>query len=186
MNKIIEEIAQRANSILNASKVEVKLPDGYKIVEDKINSTGRIFVAVKDNTLIEFLTDGQLNEKDSLDFHIDTIIKDIKKSVENSHLYDGYSNFISKYMEYKTKNNIYKIYVQDVLVNNEMYSRMFNAYFVEPTTKEFCQITVARGQYNIKERKLLKDMDNKQTDEINISLAKLLTEILDRIIYHNE
>ena len=183
--KRVEKIAKKANSLLNASKIIISLPNGYEVIEDKITNQNRIFVAIKDNTLVQFLTDGELKKNESLEQHIKLVIDDIHKSVSSSPLYYEYDNFIQEYKEYKNNGNLFKIYVQDVLATNDHYSRMMSAFFLEPMSREFCQITVARGQYNRSERKLLKDISNLEQDEINKSLENLLVDIINRLTYVN-
>ena len=58
-----------------------------------------------------------------------------------------------------------------------------NAYFVEPKSKEFCQLSLAIGQYLKSEYKLLREIDDLNRDVLIKNLEKAMMIIMDNIVY---
>ena len=183
------EMAKKANTIQNVDRLLIPILEGFKIVKQDIFSkdSNSFFVAMKNNTIEQFQTDGELNENESFEQRIDKVIKDIKDSVKNNELYKGNNDYIVYYKNYDNNFFDFKIYVQDILVGSKddlKFIRQMNAFFVEGIGNEFCQLSLAAGQYKVSDKyKLLKDIKEYSKDEIIKGLEQGLKVVLDNIIY---
>ena len=188
MDKALE-IAKNMNTILNYQSLLIPILDGFTVIEKNLTDPNHkiIFVAVKNNTLEQFIGDGILGEQESVDDRIEKVVKDIKKEVGTNKLYDGNNEYLCYYKNYDNANFDYKIYVQDILSGSEddlRFARQLSAFFVEPIGNEFYQISVAAGSYAVnKGYKLLKDLKNYEEDEIIKGLEANLKIIMDNIVY---
>lgn len=183
------KVAEKANTIQNVDRLLIPILEGFKVVKQDIfnKDSNTFFVAVKNNTLEQFQTDGELKEKESFEERIDKVIKDIKNTVKNNELYKGNNDFIVYYKNYDNNFFDFKIYIQDILVgtpDDPKFIRQMSAFFVEGIGNEFCQVSLAAGQYKVSDKyKLLKDIKEYNKDEIILSLEQGLKVIMDNIIY---
>ena len=61
------KVAEKANTIQNVDRLLIPILEGFKVVKQDIfnKDSNTFFVAVKNNTLEQFQTDGELKEKES-------------------------------------------------------------------------------------------------------------------------
>ncbi len=185
------QIASKANTIENVNRLLIPILEGFQIVKQDIFSkdSNQFFVAVKNNTIEQFQTDGMLDEKESFEQRVEKVIKQMKDSVKGNELYDGYKDFIVYYKNYDNNFFDFKIYIQDILVGTKedlKFIRQINAFFVEGIGNEFCHLSMAAGQYKVSDKfKLLKDIKEYNKDEIIKGLEDGLKVVLDNIIYRD-
>ena len=183
---ILLEIAKRSNSILNVLDLNIPVLDGFEVKQDiKLNSK-HIFVAQKGSVLEQFLTDGQLVDNEDFEDRVVKILNDVRREVRKNPLYENNGRYIDLYKNYETKLFKFKIYVQDILTDKVHFVRQLNAYFVEPKSKEVCQISVSAGQYLRSEYKLMKEIEDYSKDELTLSIERALLLILDNISYDKD
>lgn len=185
-DNILLNVAKKANTIVNIYNLRIPVLDGFEVKKDiKINSK-HIFVAQNGNTLEQFLTDGQLIDKETLDERVEKILNDIRREVRHNPLYANNGRYLDLYKKYEKNGFNFKIYLQDILTDKEHFVRQLNAYFVEPKSGEVCQISISAGQYLRSEYKILREIDDYSKDVIITSLEKALILILDNISYESE
>ena len=181
-------VAGQASKAENSREVFVPILDDFEVVENKKDSNRTILVAVKNNTLEQYITDGFLLPGETLDTRIEKVKEDLKKNIPNKELYDNFDNYITYYEDYNNYTFYFKVYAQDILAGTEdklLCTKQLTGYFVNPERNEFCQISVAAGPYVVdNQHKLLQDIDNLETDETIIGLTKALELIMDNITYY--
>ena len=177
------ELAKKANTIVNIYNLSIPVLDGFEVKKDiKINSR-HIFVAQKGNVLEQFLTDGQLIDNETLDERIEKMLNDIRREVRHNPLYANNGRYLDLYKKYEKDRFEYKIYLQDIMIDKEHFVRQINAYFIEPESREVCQLSLSAGQYLRSEYKILKEISDYHEDPIIASLEKALMLIIDNIGY---
>lgn len=187
--KIALKMAEKANTIQNVDRLLIPILEGFKIVKQDVfnKDSNSFFVAMKNNTIEQFQTDGALREKESFEERIDKVLDEIKDSVKDNELYKGNNDYIVYYKNYDNNFFDFRIYLQDILVGTKedlKFIRQINAFFVEGIGNEFCQISLASGQYKVSDKfKLLKDIKEYNKDEIIKGLDQGLKVIIDNIIY---
>lgn len=184
--KVIQ-IAQLVEEAENESLRHLFIPilDGFETTPD---TTTDKMVAVKGNTLEQFIIDGVLNRGERVEDRIEKVEQSLQDELPNKELYSGP---MLRYIEdYETDFFNFKIYAQDILAGTKdelFFIRQINGYFVNPTTNEFCQISIAAGRYRVNEtNKLLKDIEDLEEDVITSDLRKALMIIMDNIKYEQE
>ena len=180
-NKLME-VVTKLNSLENINNMFIPIPDGFEIIQNTKIGSNVIFIAKKNNTMEQFLTDGALNTSETIEEHIKKVIDEIKKECENNPIYIGKPDIIKPYRNYANELFEFKIYAQDILVNENSFIRQLNAYFLETESREFCQLSVSAGQYKIsEENKLLTEIQDLTNDNIILGLDDILIQILKRI-----
>ncbi len=188
MQKKIEkaiELAKRLNTIENINKLNIPILDGFEVIDTPPNNK-ILFVAKKDNMIEQLLTDGALIDDEKIDERIDKILLEITKEIEGKPLYK--KGVALKFLkQYHNGEFVFHIYVQDILTgtpSNKKLTRQLNAYFVEPRGKEFCQLSLAAGLYQVGDRyKVLGDIKNLNDDELVKALEVGMDLILNNIKY---
>lgn len=181
--KRIIEAATRANSIINVQDLSIPVLDDFVIQQNIKVDSKFIFVATKDGAIEQFLTDGQLIDDEDFEDRIEKVLNGIRREVRNNPLYKGNGRYIDFYKFHKTKLFNFKIYVQDILIDKDHFVRQMNAYFIEPKSKEFCQLSLAIGQYLKSEYKLLREIDDYNNDILIKTLEEAMILIMDNIVY---
>ena len=184
-------LAKKMNTLINFNLLSVPVLDDFVLVQknltDRNNSV--IFVAIKNNTIEQFLGDGALEPKESFDSRIEKVINQMKEQVKDNPLYEGNDEYLVYYKNYDNDYFDFRIYVQDVLTGTKdslRFVRQMSAFFVEPQGNEFYQISMAAGQYVKSNKfKLLKDIKDYEKDDINKGLEKALKVIMDNIKYRD-
>jgi len=182
-------LAKNMNTLINYQSLAIPVLDDFILVQRNLTDPNHkvIFVAVKNNTMEQFIGDGILGEKESVDDRIEKIIGEIKEEIKDNELYKGNKEYLCYYKNYDNDNFDFKIYIQDILSGTPediKFARQLSAYFVEPKGNEFYQVSVAAGSYSTKEGyKLLRDIGNYEQDEIIKGLEQNLRLIMDNIIY---
>jgi hypothetical protein len=187
IEKIIN-VADQANKAENSREIFIPVLDDFEVVENKKDESGTILVAVKNNTLEQYITDGFLLPGETLDTRIEKVKENLKNNIPNKELYDNFDNYITYYEDYNNYTFYFKVYAQDILAGTEdklLCTKQLNGYFINPERNEFCQISVAAGPYVVdNQHKLLQDIDNLEADETIIGLTKALELIMDNITYY--
>ena len=173
--QLVEEAEQE-----NLKNIFIPILDGFEPTPDSDNNK---MVAIKDNVLEQFYNDGVLKDGETLESKIKENQENTFESLPNKELYDEDS--FKYFKDYSTDFFSFKIYAQDILVGmgQDLYFiRQLNGYFLNPTTNEFCQVSLAAGRYKVDgEYKLLKDIEDLEKDSITMSLYNSLLIIMDNI-----
>ena len=183
------KIAKNMNTLINFNSLAVPVLDDFIVVKKNLTDPNNriIFVAIKNNTLEQFLGDGILDKNESFEGHITGIINEIKEQVKDNPLYEGNDDYLVYYKNYDNGLFDFKVYIQDVLAGTPdkiKFARQMSAFFVEPKGNEFYQICMAAGSYYKSNKfKLLKDIKDYEKDEIVMGLEKALKLIMDNITY---
>ncbi|MBQ4031440.1 MAG: hypothetical protein II625_06765 [Bacilli bacterium] len=185
------KVAKKMNTLIDFNLLSVPVLDDFILVQKNLTDPNNniIFVAVKNNTLEQFLGDGMLEPNESFDDRIEKVINQMKEESKRSPLYEGNDEFLVYYKNYDNENFDFKIYVQDILTgtkDNLKFIRQMSAFFVEPKGNEFYQICMGAGAYAKSNKfKLLKDIKEYEKDEINIGLERNLKLIMDNLTYRD-
>ena len=181
--KDIIEAANKTNSLINVMDLTIPVLDGFVEQQNiKLNSK-HIFVATKDGALEQFLTDGELLDDEDFEGRVEKVLNGIRREVRNNPLYANNGRYVDFYKFHKNTLFNFKIYVQDILIDKEHFVRQMNAYFLEPKSKEFCQLSLSIGQYLKSEYKLLREIDDYSEDVLIKNLEEAMTIIMDNIVY---
>lgn len=154
MEKLIN-ITKIVNNYLDKTRVNVPVLDNLKLVQN--DDKNIIFIAIGRGIIEQYLCDGTLNNGETIDSRIDK---------NNSNIDNCTVRF---YKDYK-KLFDYKIYVQDIKIDNRFIKQM-SAYFVDNNI--FYQISVAIGPYEL----------NDKDELITTNLYNSLKDILDNTSY---
>ena len=183
------KIAKHMNTLINFNSLAVPVLNDFIVVKKNLTDPSNriIFVAIKNNTLEQFLGDGILGKNESFEGHITGVINEIKDQVKDNPLYEGNDEYLVYYKNYENDLFDFKIYIQDILTGTPdkiKFARQMSAFFVEPKGNEFYQICMAAGQYVKSNKfKLLKDIKNYEEDDVIVGLEKDLKIIMDNITY---
>jgi len=183
------KIAKHMNTLINFNSLAVPVLNDFIVVKKNLTDPSNriIFVAIKNNTLEQFLGDGILGKNESFEGHITGVINEIKDQVKDNPLYEGNDEYLVYYKNYENDLFDFKIYIQDILTGTPdkiKFARQMSAFFVEPKGNEFYQICMAAGQYVKSNKfKLLKDIKNYEEDDVIVGLEKNLKIIMDNITY---
>lgn len=183
------KIAKHMNTLINFNSLAVPVLNDFIVVKKNLTDPSNriIFVAIKNNTLEQFLGDGILGKNESFEGHITGVINEIKDQIKDNPLYEGNDEYLVYYKNYENDLFDFKIYIQDILTGTPdkiKFARQMSAFFVEPKGNEFYQICMAAGQYVKSNKfKLLKDIKNYEEDDVIVGLEKNLKIIMDNITY---
>ena len=187
IDKIIQ-LAKKGNTLLSYNELKVPVLDEFTVVQQDLDNPNNnvMFVALRNNVLEQFLGDGALLEDESFEKHLESVIDSMKETVKDNPLYEGNDNYLIPYENYDNDMFDFKIYAQDILMgtkDNIKFVRQLSAFFLEPRSNEFFQISMSAGQYSESEYKLLKDIKDFQNDEILKGLEQNLKLVLDNLTY---
>ena len=152
MEKLIN-VCRVINDYLDKSRVNVPILNNLKIVSN--DDKNIIFVAIGRGIIEQFLCDDKLNDGETIESRIEKNTKDLDNCITTF------------YKDYK-KVFDYKLYVQDIKIDNRCIKQM-NAYFVDNNT--FYQISLAIGPYEVS------DKDEQITENLFNSLKDILDEV---------
>ena len=169
-SKLLKFVAE-LNSKIKCESLFLPLPDGFEIKE----KDDRRFVAVKNNILIQFLTDGVLDKEESLANHIKKVLLENESS--------NILNQVRYIKSHQCGTLYFEIYCQDILVGSQKFIRQINAYFINELTNEFCQLSIACGQYNVSNYPLLNTITDLENDPLLRELLVFTINYLDKITY---
>ena len=137
INKENEELLERLLQNLHKSTLAIPILKEYQVIPETTNA---IFIAKsQDESIQQYLEDGQLEEDETFEQRIDKVLQETQSSmIEN-----GFEN---KGLEYLgTFRNFpfeFKLYLQDN-IKEEKQIRQINAYFIEPESNYFYEVTLA-------------------------------------------
>ena len=168
-----EEKEQLFNEIIeNLHKATLAIPilDGYELIRE---NTGAIFAAKsKDHSVEQYLEDGHLFEEETFEGRINKVIEETNEAITNL----GFRNNELLFLEdYNTDLLNFKLYLQDNVVGNTVI-RQINAYFIEPESRYFYEITLSAPP-------ILKIDIN---DNVTNNIKERLLFILNNIRYNDE
>jgi len=184
----IFKIANKANSLANIDKLNIPIPDGFEVIKEELMDPNLIFVAQKDNYIEQLLTDGRVEENEDIEQRIEKVISETANSIKDNPLYDD-NRFMTYYRTYFNDVIEFNIYIQDILAGSskdKVFIRQLNAYFLEPIGREFCQLSVASGPYDVKDNKLINSITDYSEDLIIKDLDNLLNSILENLVYKDD
>ncbi len=180
---IVFEAVVKSNSLANVMDLTIPVLDGFVVQQNiKLNSK-HIFVATKDGAIEQFLTDGTLADGEDFEERVEKVLNGVRREVRNNPLYAGNGRYLDFYKFHKNNLFNFKLYVQDIIIDKTHFVRQMNAYFIEPKSNEFCQLSLSIGQYLRSEFKLLREMDDYKQDVLIKSLEEAMVLIMDNIVY---
>ena len=187
LDEKILKLVNKLNTIENVNNLDIPILDGFKVLKNEITSDSNIiFVAGKDNTIEQFLTEGTVDETVKVEDKIKEITKYLDNQVKNNPLYKN-RKYITKYKQFNNGTFDFEIYVQDIITGtstNTSFIRQLNAFFIEPQGREFCQVSLSAGRYRVSEKyKLINDIKKLNDDVIIKELDKALLIILNNLKY---
>ena len=186
--KTEDKVIQIAELVEEAEKESLRdlfipILDGFEKTPDTNKNQ---LVAIKGNTMEQFFNDGVLEKGETIEDRIKKVEESLKNNLPNQELYSG--KMLHFLEDYDTDYFSFKVYAQDILTGTKeelFFIRQVNGYFINPTTNEFCQISVAAGRYRVNnENKLLRDMKDLEEDKILSDLRRALMIIMDNINYY--
>ena len=155
----------------NLHKATLKIPilEGYEQIKTKTNA---LIVAVsKDNSVMQYIEDGKLDEQETFENRLNKVINETEKSIKENGLREKPLIFIKNL---SSDILTFKLYQQDNIVGNTII-RQINAYFIEPESKYFYEISLSAPPI---ER-------NKINDYITENIIERIKEILLNITYND-
>ena len=170
INEVLS-IANNLNVRFEKTNLDVPILNGLKIIPID-NQPNLIFLAKDDIVIEQFLCDGTLNNNETFEDRINNVLNSNSKS-NNDNLNVMEPKYIRDY-----GNDIfnYKIYSQDLVINNTKVIKQVYAFFVDKNTNTFYQISLSMGQFNIEEF---------NNDNISNELYNMLILIIHNIKYAN-
>lgn len=179
INKALK-IAEKMNYI---SKNELYIPilDGFKITITNKNG----FSASNNKGILEqFLFEDALEDSETINDRIDKVINSSIDFAKQNNVSLTKENILFV-QDYKTIFD-FKIYIQDIDIFQNKFIRQVNAYFVEPKTNIFYQISIAAGPYFYSSENFTVSKISNVEDNIFIKpLLEMLKTILKNIKYCN-
>ena len=135
---LIDEVLEK----IHKQTIDVPILNEYEMQTD---SKGAIFIAKsKDNSVIQFLEDGKLMDDENFDERLEKVLLETEKAIVDCGLRTTQLKFIENYSSDLFN---FKLYLQDNTVGNTLI-RQINAYFIDPESKYFYEITLAAPPIN--------------------------------------
>lgn len=165
ISKENEKLLNTVLQDLHKSTLAIPVLKEYKVLNEK---TGALLVAKsEDNSVEQYLEDGQLEENETFKDRLKKVLKETKQSMKKY----GFEEKDLKYIEtFKGKLFKYELYLQDNIKNN-IIVRQINAYFVEPESRYFYEITLSAPAMP------LSMVNENVTDNIYARLKVILTNV---------
>lgn len=132
--KLLDEIIKE----LHRSTLAIPVLSEYKLIDEDLENA--LFIAVSpDQSIEQYLEDGQLEDDETFERRLNKVIQETQKSMVSN----GLTNKELVYLG-TIKNNPFefKLFLQDNIKDNK-YVRQINAYFIEPESRFFYEITLA-------------------------------------------
>ena len=167
MNDKINDLVAKLNENEFLSNVKVPILDGFT----QIQNPNTLFTATnEDNYIEQFLSDGIINE--DLDTHINNVIEDTKSAMKEAGI-EEVDNSIKFLKNYKNNYFDFKVYTQDIILNNRII-RQFNVYFIDKDTNAFYQVSLSTGPY---------ELDKKQyvQEDLSSNMIMTINNLMDHI-----
>lgn len=175
MEKNIEGFLNELNERYYIQNILVPILDGFTLIPN--NSLG-IFAAIsKDKYMEQFLCDGILQDNENFEDHLNKVIVDVKSSMRDA----GFEDVDNNVKFLKTFNNglfEFKIYTQD-LVKGEKILRQYNAYFLDPESKAFYQISLTTCPYSINDKFIVET-------SITSNMDKTMKDLMKKVRYRKK
>lgn len=161
LNQVLKNIPKKA--------LKVPIPDNYHIINTDNNNEFLIMIAKSDeNSILQYLIDGKLENQESFEMHVEKVIEDTKKEMKDS-------TNIEFIEDYETNLFRFKLYIQNIEIK-DLIIKQINAYFIEPESNFFYQVSLSSPPFE----------KNKINQEITDTLKDLIKKILSGIQYNKE
>ena len=155
-NKLLKDIPKKT--------LKVPIPNGYNIINTGNNNKFIIMIAKKeDGTLMQYLIDEKLNENENFENHIEKVLRETKQAMNENSSIDFLEDFNSDLFQFK-------LYLQDI-VKDELLIRQINAYFIEPESNYFYQISLTTPPF--KKETVTQEITNILKDSIKPILSNI-------------
>lgn len=128
------QMARTMNLKMHARKLDIKVPNQMAISYP--NDAQTIFIGQAGPIVEQLVADGPINNQ-TIEQRIEIVISTTNNFLQMQNI----SSDFKFYEDYKTNLFDFKVYVQDMDMGTRL-SRGFNAYFIEPTFKDFYQFSV--------------------------------------------
>ena len=164
--KLLKEILET----LHKSTIAVPVINGYEVIKEQTDAL--IVAKSMDNSIEQFLEDGKLEEDETFEERLEKVLKETKKSMVDSGLEEKdlvhFGSFDNPFFHFE-------VYIQDN-IKGDIQIRQMNAYFIEPGTRYFYEISLAAPPLN------LKDIN----DQVTKNIYSLLEPILRQVQYNSD
>lgn len=173
------KFVERLNEASFLQNILVPILDGFT----EIKAEGMVFLAKsKENYLEQLLTEGFLSSNETFDDRLKKVLDETINSMKSANCDNPEKNL--KFIEdYENENFKYKVYLQDIIVNNKIV-RQLNAYFLDEETNVFYEIALSTCPFDLNSNVILLDF-NLEDDEITKNLYNSFKLLLD-LIKHNK
>lgn len=132
-----EELLQKILNNLHRATLKIPELKGYKKIES--DSSTILIAKSDDNAILQFLEDGKLEDNETFDNRIEKVLIETQKAMQDN----GFRNQEIILLEnMKTDKFDFQIFLQDNIVGNTQI-RQINAYFIEPESRYFYEITIS-------------------------------------------
>lgn len=135
-----EELLEAVLKDLHKSTLAIPVLEEYKVIEEDSDA---IFIAVSpDNSVEQYLEDGQLEENETFDQRLKKVLEETKESMKSYGLLEKDFVYLG---EIKNPPFDFRLFLQDN-IKDGMIVRQINAYFIEPESRYFYEITLSAPQ----------------------------------------
>ena len=132
-----EQIIKELMNNLHKATLKIPILKGYEI--DEKQKQALMVAKAKDHSVEQYLEDGKLNENETVQDRIKKVITEAEQEMQKMGLKESKITFLE---EFKSDILQFYLYLQDNITENKQI-RQINAYFIEPESKYFYQITLA-------------------------------------------
>ena len=175
-SEFVDKVASLGNIVLHSERLDIPVIDGFNTNINDGKNPHLIISYSNDKGMIESLTgDGVLDKDESFEDRIQLVTKTTI----------GYTQTISNK---NTDKNLYfakdykaifdfKVYVHDILLEDNKYIKTLYAFFVEPKLNDFYQLSLSAGVFDY-------DPDNNEFGKLdeNDPVYKILIDKLEFIM----
>lgn len=179
-------IASEITNIINISEygnhLFIPVLDG--LVEQKSDEPQNLLIATCDGLVEQLVCDGDMGEELFID-RINNIINNTKKFMEENGC-ENVDNSFAFYKDYSNGIFNFKVYIQDLIIptSEEIKKfRTFIAFFVDPETNAFYQLSIGAGPFAYSDEQLKLGEFDLNNDMVTIGLNDSLNVLMDNIKY---
>lgn len=160
-DKLLNEILET----LHKSLIAVPVLNGYNVIKEKTDAL--IVAKSMDNSVEQFLEDGKLEKDETFEQRLKKVIKETEKSMVDSGLQEKELEYLGSF-----DNDFFhfELYLQDN-IKDDIQIRQVNAYFLEPGSKYFYELSLAAPPL------YLKDINDHVTKNILSRLEPVLRQV---------
>lgn len=178
-------ISKLLNCKLHAEKLNIPVYNNFKLI---YNNDPRIIISAKGNGFFEqLLSDGPLKQDETFEDKINLVIKNTKEYMK-SNCCDQVENSFRYLKDYSNGVFNFKIYMQDLIINNgniKKVIRTLNAFFVEKEFNDFYQFSLSMGPFEFPTEQLILNKIDLENDLNTKNLNNMMNQILENLKYKN-